>query len=540
MSKFFSNTKKFFTRNFTLGSKQSKNQKNVCVSTPITLLSVNRQRNMTDEERRRYATEQLDTYYGFSLPYLRWLIDNQINNRTIAIEMKRLAVALPLLKRFINGLSRVYAQNPTRSFFLGDKQIVSKVPSDISDESKFIVNEKLSKILESFYSKDVVSCIKESEKLTNLLKTTIYKVITNDDGQIRIKFIPNDTIQICQDPVDPNLMNDIAFIRDDFSNDRTFLRNTRVLERWTMDNKSVPVDKNGKVTDQEAKSTNKASQEAEKLFGTKRIGSGFAPFVVLRESDPANTFWNLKDTDTFDYIKNININLTELRYLIRYASFGLKWVINATMDKDSTTDPTGFLSFQSAGRVPGDAKNIQVGEFKNEGRIKEVIEAIIFNLKMLYDAHNLTLDSLISSNSIRSAENKDKDNEELFANINSQRDIWAVNEENQFKVMQAVYNRDNVEQIPKGVTLRVNFEEHETQEKTNEDWMVEIENNISSVFDWISAENPDLNTNEIKRLFDNNVIINSAKAVDKNEFEDGNDDEQDDSNQTEDKDDRNN
>ncbi len=190
------------------------------------------------------------------------------------------------------------------------------------------------------------------------------------------------------------------------------------------------------------------------------------------------------------------------------------------MDPGSTMDPTGFLSFQSASRKPGDSENITVGEFENRGKIKEVIESIIFSLKMLYDSYNLPFDSLISTNSRASAESKEMDNEELFAFINSQRDIWSVNEENLFKVMQTVHNRDNVDNVPLGVEMRVNYEEHKTQEKLAEDWMIEIQNNISSVLDWISAENPDLNREELQRLFNNNVTINSITSdSDSNEFE---------------------
>jgi hypothetical protein len=517
---FFSNSKNFFARTFSLGKTKAGKNKQVCITTPITLVSVNRQRNMTDEERRSDATEQIDSYYGFSLPYLRWLIEDQINNKTIAIEMKRLVVALPLLKKFICSISKVYEQNPVRTFHIEDKQIVSELPSEISDKSRFIVNKELTAILESFYNKSVVSSIKEAEKLTNLLNTTIFKVITDDNGLIKIKFIPNDTIQICQNSIDPNIADELAFIRDDFSNDRTFLRNTRLLEQWTQDQKTIPVEKNGEVDNDNEVSVNEAAIESEKLFDSKRIGSIFAPFVVFRESDPGNTFWNLKEGDTFDYIKSINLSLTELRYLIRYASFGLKYVVNATMDKDSTADPTGFLSFQSASRTPGDSDNIQVGEFENKGRIKEVIESIIFNLKMLYDSYNLKLDSLISSNSISSAESKDKDDKELFAEVNSQRAIWAVHEEELFKVIQSVHNRDNSNTIPKGITIRVNYEEQKTQEKENEDWMVEVQNNISSVLDWISAENPDLTRKELQALYENNISINSlATESNENEFE---------------------
>ncbi len=525
MSKnFFNSTRNFFTKKFNLGKTKEGKGRTVCTSTLLTIESVTRQRNMTDEARRRYATEQIDSFYGFSLPYLRGLIEKQIDNTTIQNEMKKLAVALPLLKRFISSISKVYAENPQRSFFIDDKQIVAELPSDISDETKFEENKELFDKLSSFYNKNVVTCIKEAEQLTNLLKTTIYKVVTDDTGEIKIKFIPNDTIQICQSAIDPNLANEIAFVRDDFADEGVIIRNTRIIEQWTADEKTIPVEQDGVVNQvNEEISDNEASKESKLLFDSKKIGSAFAPFVVFRESDPTNTFWNLKDADTFDFIKSINMNLTELRYLIKYSSFGLKYVVNGSMAKDSVLDPTGLISFTSAGRTPGDSDNIQVGEFENSGRIKEVIEAIIFNLKMMYDSFNLPFDSLISSNSVRSAENKLLDNENLFAHVNSQRDIWAVNEESLFKVMQSVYNRDNTDKIPKGVELRVNYEEQRTQEKTQEEWMVEIQNNVSSVIDWIGAENPDLNKDELLRLFENNILVNALSSADEegDEFEEG-------------------
>lgn len=538
-----SNAKRFFTQKFNFGKSQlTQKERKACVSTPLTLISVVRQRNMDEQSRRKYATEQIDSFYGFSLPYLRWLIDNQINNKTIALEMKRLAVALPLLKKFISSISKVYNQTPQRSFFIDDKEIVDEIPYDILDKEKYIENKELLNILNSFYNKKVSSSLKEAEQLTNLLKTTIYKIITNEEGNIEIKFIPNDTVQVCQNPLDPNFADEIAFIRDDFSNDRSILRNTKVLEQWNVDTKMIPLEKEGQINNiEEEININEASREAEKLFNTKKIGSAFAPFVVFRESDPSNTFWNIKDADTFDYIKAINMNLTELRYLIRYASFGLKYVINAKMDFGSTSDPTGFLSFQSASRVPGDADNIQVGEFENKGRIKEVIEAIIFNLKMLYDNYNLPLDSLISSNSVRSAENKQIDNENLFAYVNSQRDIWYLNEQNLFKVMQSVWNRDSSKKIPKGVELRVDFEELETQEKTQEEWMVELQNNISSVLDWIGAENPDLNNEELQRLYERNISLNSMKSETKEDvFEESQEEDKEEFNNQTNQNDRNN
>jgi hypothetical protein len=186
----------------------------------------------------------------------------------------------------------------------------------------------------------------------------------------------------------------------------------------------------------------------------------------------------------------------------------------------------------------GGENNWEVGEFKNDSRIKEVSDAIILNLKMLYGMFNIPLDALISSNSVRSAESKQMDNKQLFTYINSQREIWSLNEANLFKVMCSIHNRDAEGiKIPKGITLSVNFEEHKVNERTSEDWMVLMNNNVISILDWLSDINPDLNRDELKRLLEKNSEENSSYRQEAEELdlpEDGQADEQEDDDEEED------
>ena len=82
--------------------------------------------------------------------------------------------------------------------------------------------------------------------------------------------------------------------------------------------------------------------------------------------------------------------------------------------------------------------------------------------------YDLPFDSLLATKNVMSAENKQVENEALFSYINSQMNIWAENEQNLFKAMIAVYNRDYNE-LPKGLSMTVNFEKRDVQKKLAED-----------------------------------------------------------------------
>jgi len=498
----------FLNRFFTAKGTDDKINK-YCQIEHITLTAVERKRNLNETDRKKYATELLDTYYGFGLPYLKGQIESSFKSTITRNAMLNLAVSLPLLEKFIRTTSKVYAINPTRKFYQNGKEILKEKPNAIIDPSKYIENAKLYDILNDLYNDNVSVALKEAEKLTNLLNVAPYKVITDKNGKIKILFIPNDSIQICENKEDVTVAETIAFIKDQFDSKNNLLYQI-TEEIWSPLNKSIP----DPITKFNVIEVNEAGKQATKLYGNNNIGSAFAPFVIFRDAQPTVNFWDIKGANLVDYINSINMSLTELRYLTRYTTFGLKYTVNMKMPKDGISDPTGIINFaiDNSG-IPGSDgdKNWAVGEFDNSSKIKELIESIIFNMKMVYDIRDINLDSLITTNSVRSAESKEQDNKNLFSWINSQREIWNLNEQNLFKVMCSVHNRDNTNKIPKGIELQVNFEELDTSTKTNEDWMVEIQNDISTYLDWLSDKNPDLDRDELIRLLEENRGINSVK-----------------------------
>lgn len=539
MRNFVSNISNFFVKKNQETNPRIDPKLGLIETQSSSLTAVYRRRVMLESERRTYMTEVLDSYAGWSLYYLKLSISRSFTSPNIQAEMKKIAKALPLLSYFTNSVSRVYATQPVRKFFLDGKEIMKEPkeekeeaetgaesePKDempkpfdrTESEDKFIFDNELYEALSELYNDDICLALKQAERYTNLVNTAIFKVITDENGKCKMIFVPNDTVEALPKVDDYTAARQLTIIRS-YAAVQSGLPSTvqgaliPVREFWTKDSKKIeeinPSSSNVEV--------NEAALEAEKLYGTKEIGAAFAPFVVFRDSGCPNDFWDLKNNDIIELIESINLELTELRYLTRYTSFNLKYLINLEVPKDAVVDACGMINLkvQNAGMSskspPGsvDSSNWEVGEFKNDGKIKEVIDSLIFNLKILFSMYSVPLDSIISSNSVRSAENKQMDNDQLYESINAQREIWQKNEQNLFKVLCSVNNRDNDFQIPKGIELQIDYDEKSSTIKTADDWMVEIQNNVSTVLDWIAELNPDLDRDEIMSLFSANKEIN--------------------------------
>jgi hypothetical protein len=494
------------------------NDKEYLYNPAITLTPPYRARRMLEDARRKRATELYDTYNGFGSSYLAGYVKQSIHNQNIQREMLKIVRCLPLLQFFTDSISRVYSTQPNRKFYIEGKEIMKKPKSEVTDlildESKFIYNNELYEILNDLYNDNIVNGIKQAEKYTNLLNTTIYKIITDGTGNKKMICIPNDTVQVHPKNDELDKAEQIAFIQDTMND----LDNGNVIipihEVWTKDQKQVTNDKAQRERigiDNEDKA-NEAANEYEKLFGYKESNFAFAPFVVFKDETNSNDFWNQKNDDIQAYIKSINMSLTELKYLEKFTSFGLKYTVNIKAPKDGVMDPNGIIQFAvENSSVPGvdNGKNFEIGEFTNSGSIGQVIDSIVFNLKMLFSMYDIPLDGLVSTNSVRSAENKQLDKDELFSKINAQRDIWTRNENDLFKVLCAVHNRDNSNKVPVGVEMVVDYSENKSNDKVAEDWLVEIQNNVSTVIDWLSSTNPDLDRDELFALFNSNKEINS-------------------------------
>lgn len=469
---------------------------------------------MTDEARRVYATELIDTYNGFGSTYLKKAIVDSIKSPVIANAMVNLRMPYTLLQTFIDAISAVYAQQPNRTFSVDGKIIVDEIKEGM-DSEKYIADKDLKKILDGFYCREFCLRIKESEAYSNLLSTVIYK-INNREGKMKLDFVPSDVVVIAENADDSTQMNQLYFMKGIGSNQQQNLN--PIYEFWTLDKFEVL---SGNTREEKP---NRAVEELIKYKGDaigedgasefiQHIGSGFPPFVVLRSCLPLDGFWNLRDKDTNDVIKQICIALSEIRYLQRYGAFGLKYVVNAKLPSDTVMDITGFWEFQPEEIIPGtQSREIQIGELENKAKIAELTQSVMDMIRLLFTLRGINSDALSGTKERTTAEAKYLDRKDLANKITDQQEIWKMNEENIFNTLICVYNRDNSKKLPTGLEITIDFPDPEEaaadMEKKLNNWLIMIEKNFKTPIDFIMDQNPDLNESEATMLYEKNKAFN--------------------------------
>jgi hypothetical protein len=425
----------------------------------------------------------------------------------------------PILQTFIDAISAVYSQQPVRTFTFDGKILVDEIKEGM-DKEKYVADKELKQILEGIYDREFCLRIKESEAFTNLLSTAIYKV-NNREGKLRLDFIPSDVAIVAENLDDTTQMNQLYFMRGVGSNQKQNVSINPIYELWTVD-KFELIEGNTRT-----EKPNRAVEQLKKYKGTVtgedgateapvHIGSGFPPFVVLRSSLPLDGFWNLKDKDTNDVIKQICIALTEIRYLQRYGAFGLKYSVNAKLPDEAKMDITGWFEFiQEENNLPGQqAKQVQIGELENKAKIAELTQSVLDNIRLLFTLKGINSDALTGSKDKATAESKNIDRKDLIKQITKQEEIWKLNEENIFTTAICTYNRDNSKGLPQGLGLTIDYSDPEEaaadMEKKLNNWLVMIENNFKTPIDWIMDQNPDLNEEEAKMLYNKNAEFNKG------------------------------
>ena len=204
--------------------------------TPYTTYNAPRRQSVpTDEARRRIATKLLDTFKGNQTAYLEDLIYDRYSDATFSNLRAKYLSPLPILTKLIKNISKIYDRMPIRKFYLDGKEIVREL-DELMEASKYIVNPNLLDILEKkFYNNKNSMALKMAEEYTNLLGDTIWKINTDEDGCLKLVFLPNDTIgaysskrkteEYKSSSQDPTIA-DIICVYEDEENKEVFLHRT--------------------------------------------------------------------------------------------------------------------------------------------------------------------------------------------------------------------------------------------------------------------------------------------------------------------------
>lgn len=461
---------------------------------------------LSEDDRLLYSRKLLDFYRGFSRPYIVSLIEKSVTSVPIQNNMINLIMPYPLLQNFIDEISGVYLQQPQRRFYVDGKLVVDKVNPD-QDPARFYVDAKLLETLNGIYTRKFNLTIKKAEALTNLFSTTIFK-LNYRNKKYCLDFIPNDAVTIDESVEDPTQMDRILFVK--YFDQETAMP---IYEDWTpLSFKLVKGESTLSLTE------NRAAEELVKIQSSPYNDAAFPPFVVFRANLAVDDFWDMHDKDVIDVIEQILLAYTELRYLQRYGAFGLKYVIGAELPEDKVIDLLGILEIKPQSNLPpGQTPQVSAGEFANTARIQELSSSIFEMMKLLYDLYGINIDRLVASKQATTAESKQQDRKTLQEYIQGQQEIWQVNEENLFTCIQAVYNRDHTEKLPKNLTMTIDFPEavESAQEMLArlEANMVKIQNNVMNMIQWMQEENPDLSDEEAQTMLQKNKQINDDLIV---------------------------
>jgi hypothetical protein len=454
---------------------------------------------MTEVDRKALARELIDTYNGNGDEYLKIKIDEQSSSPLLTAQMNLNRVSYGYLKKIINKVSKVYKEQPKRRFFQNGKEILSGDPL-FKGADVIIDDTVLSIIKNELYSLEITTALKEAERKTNLLNTAIYK-INYYDKKLNLDYISNDSCSIVPEENNQKIAKEIAYSLSEGS-----------IDVWTRSEQVIV--KGNKQTRLQNESGKKQLE-----LGYNNIGTAFAPFVVLRASLPDQEFWDIKNKDAISTIKQINLAFTELRYLVRYSSFGLKYAINLEVPDGASADPLGMWVMQSESTHVGDSKNFEIGELPNKGDLQGVKETILFLVSQLLYTYSLSSQDLVSSGQKSTAESKEYDVTDFKEYLKEQQLIWKLNEKNLFEVMRLVWNRENEYKIPYDIVLMVDYPEVEEVDTEQEalKWVVEIENNVKTAIDWIMQENKDLTREQAIDTLKNNVKINEELNIEEQE-----------------------
>jgi len=518
-------------------------------SNPSTIVidSVRRQKQTNQEQIKKFFSELIDTYEGFSDELIKKEIldpantDINSNQAKISAMLKKYVVAFNFLYDISNKLSKVYIYKPKRSFFKDGKRIVDELDPDMPPDD-FIVDPDLLNTLEKrLYSKEISQKLKLAERLTNLCKTSVFKIYKHA-GKMSMTFIPPDECTVEAGDADfPTKMTRIEFIK------AVVMANNKVTEK-TVEIWELPTKMNELETPMtaETRTNNKVfrNTESEETINEFAIeynkmlkknypdeasikadaggvgdvyhaGDGFPPFVVFRSEQSLNGFWNVKDRDLIQNIKKLNVHLSWIMFLIKSSTAPIYVGRNIPAEAfDFNANPLAINRIDD-GKSGAESIQASIEQLENRANIKDALDAIFQLIKLQYSHFGINLTDMVGSGNKSSAESKIIDTDQLRKMIEAQRDEWRINEENLFHTLVSVWNYlSKSNPIDHDIEMVVDF--HDSQRSIDDQVkeldmdLLKMASDLTNPIELILKQNPDLTSEQARIIFEKNQSINSA------------------------------
>ena len=247
-------------------------------------------------------------------------------------------------------------------------------------------------------------------------------------------------------------------------------------------------------------------------------GEAFLPIVLFKERYPDTELIDFTSgSDKYDASLNIGVNMALLNQLIKFNSF--KQIALTAPSKDAmpdkmVSDPSKMIGLPSGGVNSGGASATVLDM---QARIKDYHDLIRDRAQDIASTYGVGLQNFQNSGSAMSGYAIQLSNLDLLDRRSLQMNLYRGYEKELFKKTRLIYNLYAPgEKINEDAKFMIDFEDNLFPTDPNEQATadtINLVNNVITPVDLIMRENPDLDREQARAIYEENKIINGATAA---------------------------
>lgn len=441
-----------------------------------------------NSERKREARKRLDYYSGDQRRHTDDVMRAQFQNP----ERMRLQLEFSNITReIVDQVSMLYKKPAKRTLLVGGKPVSDEIAARYAEMTRV---------------SQLDSVMKRVNRFTTLLNTVGVQVAWRKDC-LCLDILTPDLVDVAQDPWDPTTAVAVLIYRS-FYNTMSWDKAVNpytdkiLVVAWTAEQHMV-FDNMGRRQPQ--------------LANDQGVNPyGMIPVAWFRDAHPMGCFFNDGSYDLVQAQESLNIKLTELNYLLKMQAFSVPVIIQDDTPGTVTIDPSVFVHIPLKS-IPGAGQP----DFKfvsPDPKVNELLEAIRDMTVRTARSWGISPDAFKLVGSATSGFALRMQNMRLLERREDDADIYAVAEQNLFRVMRAVWNAHSPEgaKIPEEAELSVDFTEPvfpEDPDAEQRRWESLVRQGLKSKADWLMEIDPDVKTlEEAEEKLRKNMEINARVA----------------------------
>lgn len=244
-------------------------------------------------------------------------------------------------------------------------------------------------------------------------------------------------------------------------------------------------------------------KEQQEKFGIKdnEHGYGIVPFSYPFIQFPIETFWVPGGEDIVEANEKVNLGLTLLNYLKRYASFKQGYVKSTSGNLDITGLKMGYNKFMS---LSGDG---EIGVIDIQANLQQVVDSIKFQIELILNNNNLSI-NWAGTGSATSGFQLIVENMALLSMWEDMVEIWRENEDDLYQVEKQVADTDKDIGLPDNMHVdfaEVRFPVSKEEQRAQDEW--DLQQGFISKVDILKRKSPDTPEEQLKeRLIANGAL----------------------------------